>query len=139
MRGEQLCFEDIGRPPRAVRKRTRKVSRMQYVVLRDTGQLADREAQVLRCLAWHYNATQSWPTAAELARWMFRKSEIPRDDSRLVAPRLTYLGRGALQPDGTVKGGGLIEALPLRRCGVTGAKAHPWRIRERGSLQHRFD
>lgn len=136
---EQRCFDGIERPPKAIRKRTRKVSRMNYVVLRDTGALAHREGQVLRCLAAYFNRTTEWPTAAELAQWMHRKGELPRPDTRLVAPRLTYLGPGYQQPDGTVKGGGLIEMLPKRHCRVSGAKAHPYRIRERGSVQQQFD
>jgi hypothetical protein len=136
---EQLCFEEITRPPKAVRKIVRKVSRVQYAVLREAGALPKRVAQVLRCLSWRRNATGQWSTAAELARWMCQHGEIPRDDSRLVAPRLTFLGPGERLRDGTVRGGGLIEALPLRTCRVTGKSAHPWRVRERGSQQQRFE
>jgi len=139
MMADQLSLIDIDRPPKAVRKVTRRVSRMQYVELRDTGQLAARVGQVLRCLAARYNATQKWSTAAELARWMFQKGELPRDDSRLVAPRLTFLGPGERHRDGTIRGGGLIEALPKRICTVTGAPAHPWRVRERGSIPDRTE
>lgn len=116
------------------RKRTRQVSRELYRHHRDTGDLAKRTDQVLRCLSWHFNLTTRWPTAAELARFMFEKGELPRDDSRLVAPRLTFLGPGEKRRGRPLSGGGLIEPLARRLCRVTEQFAHPWRVREQGTV-----
>lgn len=117
------------------RKRVRAVSRQVYAELRDSGRLSNSVAKVLRNLAHAYNATQSWPTAAELAYFMKQKGELERDDPRAVAPRLTFLGPGERRRDGTIRGGGVIEKLPVRICRVTGSPAHPWRIREKGAAE----
>src|SRR5262249_11348914 len=94
-------------------------------------------ARVLRELAAYYNRRAVWPTCGELTRWMFEHADVARDDPRLVAPRLTELSRGRRTRPGEYAGGHVIEALPVRRCHVTGATAHPWRIREKGSAEPR--
>jgi hypothetical protein len=116
------------------RKRVRAVSRAQYAALRDGNQLSKRAADVLRELAAFYNRTAYWPTAAELTRWMFEHRDLPRDDSRLIAPRLTEFSRGVKdRTTGVYRGGGLVDNLPARPCQVAGKKAHPYRITEAGA------
>lgn len=120
-------------------KVVRRVSKQVYAYLRDSGIASRRTWQVVTALAYYRNRTQVWPTAAELARFMFERKRIARDDTRLVAPRLTELVRGRVVrlKDGTKvrKGGGVLTLQGTRRCAVTGAPAHPVAIREAGSLE----
>lgn len=137
----------VERPWKAVRP----VSRAQYAWMRRHGMPDRRTWQVLTALAWYRNRTQQWPTAAELAHFMFtqRRRRIERDDPRLVAPRLTWLVKGEIRTvtdaegktrkvfgsDGRPEriGGGVCCYLPTRTCRVTHAPAHPVAIREAGS------
>ncbi len=68
---------------------------------------------------------------------MANEQVIKRDSVNLVAPRLTELTVGKVQrhDDGArVRvGGGLLVRLPARVCAVTGNKAEPYRIPEKGS------
>ncbi len=105
------------------RKRVRQVSRGTYAELRDSGQLAKREGDVLRELAAFYNRRAQWPTVGELTLWMFEHGDIPRNDTRLVAPRMTELCRTHQ----------VVEPLPARPCAVLGSKAHSWRVTEAGA------
>lgn len=134
-------------------KEVRKVSRAVYAFLRDGDRLAFMEHRVLTALAYYRNRTQTWPTAAELARFMYNtrdgktnRRRIARDDARLVAPRLTFLvkgeivkdpetGRTLIGPNGRAlrRGGGVCQYLPKRICTVTGTTAAPVAIREVGS------
>lgn len=118
-------------------KVVRKVSRQVYAELRRGGIVSRNTLRVLTALAWYRNSTQDWPTASELTRFMFQRKRLPRNDSRIVAPRLTEMLRGRVVrlEDGSKvrKGGGVLTLLPTRRCRVTGAKAHPVCIRESGS------
>ncbi len=116
------------------RKRVRAVSKAQYAHLRDGQQLSGRTADVLRELAALYNRRAEWPTVGELALWMFEHKDLPRNDSRLIAPRVTELCRGVMDRETRVyAGGGVIELLPARPCKVAGSKAHPLRITEAGA------
>lgn len=99
------------------RKRVRQVSRQAYAYVRATNQ-GRRRDDVLRNLAAYFNATQTWPTDAELTSWMFTRSELPREDPNLVRPRRFELMEM-----------GLLEKGTARPCRVTGKTAHPWRIR----------
>jgi len=115
----------------------RRVSRQVYAELRAGGYVSRQTVKVITALAWFRNRTMAWPTPAELARFMHEQHRIPREDTRLVAPRITECVRGRVvtRADGTKarKGGGVLTLLPRRRCHVTGAWAHPVAIREAGS------
>lgn len=116
------------------RKRVRAVSSGRYRAMREDGALSRRAADVLRELAAFYNKRAYWPTVQELTFWMFNTGDLPRLDSRLIAPRITELSRGVMNRETReYVGGGVIEALPARRCRVAGSHAHPWRIREQGA------
>lgn len=118
-------------------KVVRRVSRQVYAELRKSGAVARSTARVIVSLAWYRNSTQVWPTAAELTAFMFDKKRLPRNDTKLVAPRLTELLKGKVihRPDGRKVrlGGGVLTLGPVRKCRVTGGKAHPVCIREAGS------
>lgn len=118
-------------------KVVRAVSRQVYAELRKSGAVAKSTSRVLVALAWYRNSRQEWPTAAELTRFMFERKRLPRNDTKLVAPRLTELlkGKAITRSDGRKVriGGGLLTLGPARRCSVTGSKAHPVQIREAGS------
>jgi hypothetical protein len=130
----QLGLLDVVARDERPRKRVRAVSKAQYAALRDGDRLSKRAADVLRELAAFYNRRAYWPTAAELTRWMFKHRDLPRDDSRLIAPRLTEFSRGVKdRKTGVYHGGGVIENLPARPCQVAGKKAHPLRITEAGA------
>lgn len=138
-------LDDVAREERP-RKHVRKISKGTYVELRDTGGLTARQHQTLTALAHYYYVHSDWPTAGELARWMFRHGKIPRESPNIVAPRLSDLVNGQWRrqpgPDGTKTtaqiGGGTCEYLPARICRVTQGRAHPVRIREAGSVLNRF-
>jgi tetrahydrodipicolinate N-succinyltransferase len=120
-------------------KVVRRVSRHVYAELRKSGRIGKQTHRVLTALAFYRNRTQEWPTAAELAAFMFSRGYLDRNDTRLVAPRLTELLRGKVVrlADGSKarKGGGVLMLLPVRTCRVTGARAHPVAIREAGSAE----
>lgn len=84
-----------------------------------------REGQVLRCLAWHWNATQQSPTALELLAWMRARGE-PVFDANSVRPRLT-----------TLLAEGLVEVRTKRVCAVSGKTVGTWAVREIGSQEAR--
>lgn len=119
-------------------KVVRAVSKQVYAELRKSGRIAIATRRALVGLAAYRNATQQWPTPAELTHYLFTKKRLPRDDTKLVAPRLTELIRGrvvTLKGVGKVRrGGGLLTLGPARKCRVTGNPAHPVAIREAGSL-----
>lgn len=135
----QLSFlpnlEQIDRPWKVVRR----VSRQVYAELRAGGHVGRQTLKVLTALAWYRNQRQEWPTAAELAAFMYGKGRIPRNESRLVAPRLTEMLRGAVRrlADGSKvrQGGGVLTLQPARKCGISGKSAHPIAIREAGSRE----
>lgn len=79
-----------------------------------------REGQILRLLAWHWNATQTSPTALELLRWARERGESLFDVNSL-RPRVTSLVEA-----------GLVESAGKRRCTVSGQTVHTWRVREVG-------
>jgi hypothetical protein len=84
-----------------------------------------REGQVLRLLAWHFNATQISPTALELLAWARSKGEHLFDVNSL-RPRLKELfDRGLVEPRGK------------RTCAVSGKTVHTWACREIGSAEAR--
>lgn len=127
-------LERVDRPWKVVRR----VSRQVYAELRAGGHVGRQTLKVLTALAWYRNQRQEWPTVSELAAFMYGKRRIERNESRLVAPRITEMLRGKVVklPDGTKvrKGGGVLTLLPVRKCGITGVSAHPIAIREAGSL-----
>ena len=120
-------------------KVVRRVSKQVYAELRQEGTVARRAWQVITALAWYRNSRQAWPTAAELAAFMFERQRIARNDPRLVAPRITELLRGRIVrlSDGTKvrRGGGVLTLLAIRTCTITRTSAHPVAIREAGSLE----
>mgnify|MGYP006921317918 CR=1 FL=1 len=119
-------------------KLVRSVSRQMYAELRRNGSLGASTRRALVGLAGYRNRYQEWPTPAELTRFIYHRKRIARDDTKLVAPRLTEFVRGrvvTIKGVGKVrKGGGLCTLLTARRCRVTGHPAHPVAIREAGSL-----
>ena len=125
--------ERVDRPWKVVRA----VSKAVYAELRKGGIVGAMTLKVLTALAWYRNQYQEWPTASELTRFLYTRKRIKREDSRLVAPRLTEMIRGRVErlEDGSRvrKGGGVLWLLPARKCRVTGASAHPVAIREAGS------
>lgn len=120
-------------------KIVRRVSKLVYARLRDSGQANRRSWQVITALAYYRNRSMAWPTAGELTRFMYQRKKLKREDPRLVAPRLTEMLRGKVVrlPDGSKvrRGGGLLTLLPARTCQFSGATAHPVAIREAGSLE----
>lgn len=123
-------------------KVVRRVSKQVYAELRRSGYVKRSILKVLTALAYYRNSTQQWPTPAELTEFMFKIKRIPRNDSRLTAPRLTELIRGwdILEPISGRRvrvGGGVCDQLPRRRCRITGQYAHPVAIREAGSNERR--
>jgi hypothetical protein len=118
-----LLFDGLAEPRRHKRQRqtARTVYHHQRAVderKRQAGQ-ETREGQVLRCLGWHWNVTQTSPTARELAAWMARQGE-PVDDINSVRPRLTALVEA-----------GLVETAGKRRCKVSGKTVLTWRVVQR--------
>jgi hypothetical protein len=121
-------------------KVVRKVSKQLYAVLRETEYLKRSTRLVLVSLAYYRNRTMTWPTPAELTRFMFSLDRIPKNESRYVAPRLTELIRGMVVVREGQKvriGGGICDQLPARICRESGQKAHPVAIREVGSAERR--
>ena len=119
----QPNFLDVVAREERPRKRVRAVSKAVYAELRDSERLSKREADVLRELAAYYNRRAEWPTVGELTAWMHEHRDIPRNDTRLVAPRMTALCRTHR----------IVEPLPARPCAVLGSKAHGWRVTEAGA------
>lgn len=128
---------DSRRRPAPFRKAVRAVSKETYNVLADTGALGAATTKVMRSLKAYINKHAVDPTPAELTRWMFETGVIKRNDTNLVAPRLTELHKGrVMRRKGCAPvrvGGNEIEKLPLRVCRETGNEAHPVRPRQRGS------
>jgi len=113
--------------PRA-HKRQRQTAREVYRVQRakdkkkaEQGQ-ETRCGQVLRVLAWHWNVTQTSPTARELFEWATAKGER-LDDINSIRPRLTKLREL-----------GLVEIRGKRICEVSGLTVSTWAGREAGSV-----
>lgn len=75
-----------------------------------------REGQVLRLLAWHWNATQTSPSALELLAWARNKGEHLFDVNSL-RPRITALAES-----------GLVESAGKRACHISGKTVHAWRV-----------
>lgn len=131
----------VNRRDRSPRKEVRKVSRANLYRLKDSGQLSERLTMALNGLAHHYYVTKTWPTPAELTRWMFQHKTIARESPNIVAPYISELVNGRWVGRGEARhreGGGACEYLPKRLCAVTGGEAHPVRIREAGSVLARF-
>lgn len=107
-------------------KRQRSTARAVYARRRSEDQAKaaagkeTREGQVLRLLAWHWNATQTSPTALELLRWAREQGEVLFDVNS-IRPRLNELVEQ-----------GLVESAGKRRCTVSGQTVHTWRVREVG-------
>lgn len=107
-------------------KRQRQTARAVYAAQRavdvakaEAGE-ETRAGQVLRLLAWHWNATQHSPTALELLAWARAHGETFFDVNSL-RPRLTELVDH-----------GLAESAGKRRCQVSGKVVHTWRVRAVG-------
>jgi hypothetical protein len=124
-------------------KRCRDVSKGAYVYGRSTGAFGKRTRAILTALGYFRNRSGQWPTVAELTTDMYERGLLPRNDVRLVAPRLSELvvGRVVRHRDGTRArtGGGLLWLTAPRRCRVTGAQARPVAIREAGSETHQTE
>lgn len=108
-------------------KRQRSTAREVYRERRKTDRalqaagLETKEAKVLRCLAAHWNATQTSPTARELLEWMKARGEQVEDVND-VRPKIFYLCEA-----------GLVESGTKRHCRVSGKTVMTWRVREMGS------
>lgn len=131
MRQAALPMYESPPPARRVWKRQRSTARETYrrqraedVAKAEAGK-ETREGQVLRCLAWHWNVTQSSPTALELLAWMRDKGE-PVFDANSVRPRLTKLVQQGLVRPGT-----------KRTCRVSGETVWTWKVRETGDQEPR--
>jgi len=119
-------------------KVVRAVSKAVYAELRDKGYTKMSALRVLTALAWYRNSTMTWPTAAELTDFMYRRKRLARNDPRSVAPRVTEMIRGCVVWMNGQKrriGGGVLTLLPTRVCRISGKRAHPIAIREAGSLE----
>lgn len=101
---------------REVYRERRKIDR----ALKAAG-LETKEAKVLRCLAAHWNATQTSPTALELMGWMKARGEAVFDVND-VRPKINALCAQ-----------GLVEKSEKRHCRVSGKTVLTWRVREIGS------
>lgn len=122
------------------RKRSRQVSRQQFTELRDSGRLKKSQQVFVDALTAHMNRYNVAPTLAELTQWAFKDGRIARNDPNILRPRASELGPGVVKMSGSgvyISGGNQIEFLPIRRCEVTGAMAHPIRPREAGGLPTR--
>jgi hypothetical protein len=112
-------------------KRQRQTAREVYRQVRERDQARaaagkeTREAQALRLLAWHWNATQQSPTARELFEWAKAKGQR-LDDINSIRPRLHALVEQ-----------GLVAPGAKRRCEVSGKTVHTWHVREAGELKGR--
>jgi hypothetical protein len=137
---DQASFDFAPQPP-AIKpwKRVRPTSVAVYSALRDTGTLAKRRAAVLRAVAAIRNATQMWPTACEVQRWLAERGEIPNDGNpNHVKPRLSELADGwhstrmidgkrlhvKVYCDVLVRG-------PKRKSAVTNIAVLTWQVRAR--------
>lgn len=118
-------------------KVVRAVSKQVYAEIRKGGHVGRQTLKVVTALAWYRNQRQEWPTPTELTQFMFQRKRIARNDPRVVAPRITELVRGRIvrlaSGEKARRGGGVLTLLPVRKCRVTGASAHPVAIREAGS------
>lgn len=138
---QPVLAEDVFSPRalRGVRQNVRKVSSELFTILRDTGILAGARTKVMRALAAYYMRFQEWPTREELKHWMFVVGIIPRDNPNLVSPRISDLINGWEETNAAGEkvrvSGGLVETLPARKCRITGNRAEPVRIRQKGSVQ----
>lgn len=119
-------------------KRAADTSKAQITKLRHDGTLPDREQAILDGIAAYWNRHNVWPTAPELARWMFKHGAIPREDFNLVRPRLTELCIGWREFKDETRtawrfvGGGRVVTQARRRCTVTGRPAHPYKLPQVG-------
>lgn len=122
---------DLPAPARRPHKRQRSTAREVYRRQRAEDQAKEaagketRQGQVLRCLAWHWNVTQTSPTALELLGWMRERGE-PVFDANSVRPRLTKLVQQGLVRPGT-----------KRTCRVSGETVLTWHVREIGDGEPR--
>lgn len=118
----QLSLLDVPTPRR--HRRVRETSRAQYAVARE--QFEGRSGNVLRDLAYHWNATQRSPTSAELCEWAYHVDISRRacgvwDDKTF---RVLYTRRGLSD----LQTKGLVEAAGKRKCAVTGHLCMTWRV-----------
>lgn len=115
------------RPHKRVRQTSREVYRRQRTEDRQKAEAGKetREGQVLRLLAWHWNETQTSPTALELLTWARAKGERLFDVNS-IRPRLNALVQA-----------GLVEPRAKRTCDVSGMTVWTWAVREIGSLRPR--
>ena len=117
-------------------KRTTATSKAAVKAAADSGLLHARREACCRGLRAIWNATQRWPTADELAEFLFQSGELPGSHRDFVAPRLNELADGWwVKRDGVrvQVGGGLIERGAKRRSNVSGLTVLTWRVREAGS------
>lgn len=124
-RSVQPSLDFTAPPERIPRKRVRQTSREAYrrqraidEQKRDAGH-ETREGQVLRVLAWHWNATLTHPTARELLHWAEAHGER-FDDINSVRPRLSEMCEL-----------GLVTTAGKRKCTVSKNTASVWRVPER--------
>lgn len=140
MNRQLSLLDGVARETR-VWKDVRMVSKQLIHELQHSGYVKRSMRRVLIALVRYRQVTQAWPTPAELTGFMFRQGWIPRNELRIVAPRLTELIRGwDIRPKDAPKyrvGGGVCDQLPARVCEVTGQKAHPVAIREAGSNERK--
>lgn len=142
----QLTFlEDVARVEQP-RKRTTTTSKAAVHAIEDSGDAERRRIVVLTGLRAYWNRFQVWPTADELAAFLFNRKLVPSSHRDVVQPRLNELvdGRWIRRRDpvtGEVSrvqvGGGEVERGAKRVSLVSGHTVLTWRVREAGSLPAR--
>lgn len=121
-------------------KRTTTTSKASLRTAEDAGLLEVRRRQVLRGLRAMWNRSQIWPTADELAQYLFTRKQLPDPHRDHVSPRLNELADGRWVTrivDGkkvrSQVGGGAVERGEKRKSTVSGLTVLTWRAREAGS------
>ena len=127
-------------------KRTTTTSKAAVRAIEASGTAAHRRLICLRGLRAIWNRRQEWPTADELADYLFSTQQVPSAHRDEVAPRLNELVDGwwiqRKGANGTKErvqvGGGEVERGQKRRSHISGKKVLTWRVREAGSRETRY-
>jgi hypothetical protein len=122
-------------------KRTTTTSKTALRVVEHDGEAERKRYVCSRGLRAIFNKTQQWPTADELAAYLYERGEIRSAHRDEVAPRLNELCDGwwiVRVVDGKKTrvqvGGGEVERGAKRASHRTGRTVLTWRVREIGSL-----
>jgi len=138
----QLSLLDVVTRAERPRKRTTGTSKAAARALEASGDATRRRMVCLTGLRAFWNRFQVWPTADELARFLFERGLIDSAHRDAVAPRLNELADGwwmtrPLEGGRTERvqvGGGEVERGAKRRSTRSGRTVLTWRVREIGSL-----